>query len=73
MRTASNRISIIELPDVFGPRELARFLGVQQATGYELVKRPDFPSIKLGAKYLINKQSLLTWLNKQETQKAVSI
>ncbi|HWQ41681.1 MAG TPA: helix-turn-helix domain-containing protein [Desulfosporosinus sp.] len=73
MKTAKNRLSINELPDVFGPRDLARFLGVQQETGYNLVKRLDFPSIRLGNRFLINKQSFLRWFSDQETQKAASV
>lgn len=71
MQTTKSRLNITDLPDVFGPRELARFLGVQQAMGYELVKRRDFPSIRLGVKYLIYKQSFLDWLKEQETQKDI--
>lgn len=71
MKTAKNRLSLNDLPDVFGPRELARFLGVQQAMGYELAKRQDFPAIRLGKKILINKQSFLRYWETQEKAKAV--
>lgn len=71
MRTATNRISLQDLPDVFGPRELARFLGTQQQTGYDLVKRDDFPAMRLGKKILIPKQPFLRWLEAQGQMMAV--
>lgn len=72
MKTAKNRLSLNEVPDVFGPTELARILGVQVQTGYNLVKRPDFPSIKISEKkYVVDKQSFIRWMEAQGKQKDV--
>lgn len=69
MRTAKNRLAFDELPDVIGPREIAQYLGCQLTVGYELVKRPGFPVIRIGRKYLVNKKSFSKWLIEQEIQK----
>jgi len=70
MKTATNRLNIEQLPDIFGPIELARVLGVQQNMGYTLVKQPDFPSIRVGNKHRIMKNSFLLWLKEREMQRA---
>lgn len=72
MRTAKNRLGINELPDVFGPRELAMVLGVAQGAGYELAQQEDFPSFRIRRKLLITKSGFQKWLEEQHTKKAVT-
>ena len=69
MRTAKNRITLDELPDVIGPSEIARYMGCCLTVGYGFFKRPGFPVIRVGRKYLADKRSFLKWLSEQEAQK----
>jgi excisionase family DNA binding protein len=66
MRTASNKLQINELPDVLGPIDIARFLGIHQQAAYDIVHRKGFPVLKIGRKYLIRKESFFKWLDTQE-------
>ena len=66
MKTVSNRISEAELPDIMSPRDVARFLGVHQQAGYELVHQKGFPVVRIGKKYLVRKEALFRWLEAQE-------
>lgn len=44
--------------------ELAEQLGISKPKAYELVKRSDFPSIKLGKRIVIPVSAFQDWLNK---------
>lgn len=46
-------------------QELASCLGVSLPVAYELVKRPDFPSLRIGARILVPVEGLRAWLNRQ--------
>lgn len=45
--------------------EAAAVLGVGMRTMYNLVRRADFPKLKLGNKYLIPRSGLLRWVEQQ--------
>lgn len=48
------------------PAECMKILGVGRNRMYEdLLKRKDFPSLKIGQKYFVNKQLLQEWANSQ--------
>lgn len=51
--------------------ECAEFSGIGRNKLLELVHAPnsDFPWFKVGAKYLINRQMIITWLEKISTEK----
>lgn len=46
-------------------QELATCLGVSLPVAYELVRRPDFPSLRIGARILIPVDAFQAWLNRQ--------
>ena len=46
-------------------QELAAQLGISLPVAYELVKRPDFPSLRIGARILVPVESFQLWLNRQ--------
>lgn len=50
-------------------KELREYLHISNQTAYELVKNRNFPSVKIGNKYLINAEELPVWLNKQASMK----
>lgn len=47
-------------------QELRDYLHISNAKAYGLVKLRNFPSFKIGNKYLINKPKFIEWLAKQE-------
>lgn len=46
-------------------RELAAQLGVSLPVAYELVKRPGFPSLRIGGRILIPADHFHVWLDSQ--------
>ena len=48
------------------PDEAMKVLGVGRNTMYcDLLKRDDFPKLRIGRNYYINKEGLQEWINKQ--------
>jgi len=43
--------------------ELSQILGVNRTAAYFLVRRSDFPSIRIGKRIVIPKVALLRWLD----------
>ena len=56
-------------PNVLTPKQLSQHLGISLNTTYELCRKKDFPSLKIGRKILILEDELSTWLQKQTTKK----
>jgi len=52
------------LPAFFGPKELAKFLGVGTAAAYRLVRQKDFPVLKIGRQYRISRDGLQEWVKR---------
>lgn len=50
-------------------QELARELGISLPKAYELVKQPNFPTIKVGARILIPVDAFNRWLEEQSKKK----
>ncbi|ABK61082.1 MULTISPECIES: helix-turn-helix domain-containing protein [Clostridium] len=51
---------------LISPAEGMRVLGVGRNTMYgDLLKRKDFPCMKIGKKHFINRELLQEWANKQ--------
>jgi excisionase family DNA binding protein len=46
-------------------KELCQCLDISETTGYTLVRRRDFPSVKIGGQYRIMGSKLEEWLEKQ--------
>lgn len=51
------------------PKEAAEILGIGVNAIYSLLKDKDFPSYKVGTKWLIYKQGLDEWIEKQINNK----
>lgn len=49
-------------------KETAELLGVSTNTVYQLIRRDDFPSLRLGKKVLVNRKELQNWLDKQSEE-----
>lgn len=49
--------------------ELSKVLGLSLSKAYELVRRPDFPSVKVGKRWIIPVDALKGWLDRQAEEK----
>ena len=57
------------LPDVLDAKLLASDLSISRAGAYQLLNRPDFPTLQVGGRKLVTKQKLALWME-QHTNKA---
>lgn len=56
-------------PNVLTPKQLSEYLGCSINTTYDLCRRRDFPSFKVGRKILILEDELQKWMIRQTTKK----
>lgn len=49
-------------------QETADLLSVSVPTVYKLVKRGDFPALKIGGRTLVSRGRLIDWVNTQSVQ-----
>ena len=45
--------------------EVAQLLGISRSAAYNLMHRDDFPSFRIGKRWLVRDSSLHEWLEKQ--------
>ena len=45
--------------------EVGKMLGVSRQVAYQLIHRPDFPTIQIGRRVLIPKKQLEEWMDQQ--------
>ena len=45
--------------------EVAQLLGISRSAAYNLMHREDFPSFRIGKRWLVQNSSLQEWLQKQ--------
>ena len=45
--------------------EVAQLLGISRSAAYNLMRRDDFPSFRIGKRWLVRDSSLNEWLEKQ--------
>ena len=45
--------------------EVAQLLGISRSAAYNLMHRDDFPSFRIGKRWLVRDSSLPEWLEKQ--------
>lgn len=50
---------------VYSTAETAEVLGVSRPTVYNLLKRVDFPSFKVGTRTLVSAEGLREWVRQQ--------
>ena len=54
-----------ELPLFLNARQIASILGIGVSTIYEKMKENDFPSIRIGTRYVVSKEHFKAWIDKQ--------
>lgn len=67
MELAYKEISYV--PPMLSIPELQEALKIGRDTAYSLVKRKDFPSVKIGREYRILAENLTEWILKQQKNK----
>ena len=58
-----------KVPEMFTVKELSELLEIGLPLAYNLVRRKDFPSIKLGREYRVLAEGLSDWMEKQRRYK----
>ena len=58
--------SFDDLPVVLNAEHLAAALCVSKANAYRLLRSADFPTLQIGRRLLVTRDSLLEWIKKQE-------
>ena len=58
----------MDLPELLTPQDAKRYLRCNDKTIYNLCRRRDFPSFKIGSRYYINKDEFGEWI-KRESKK----
>lgn len=53
------------MPAIMNLKEVARLLGVGYRTALTLAHKEGFPSMKLGKKWLVNRDLLRSWLERE--------
>ena len=51
-----------ELPLFLNARMVANLLGVSQSTAYELMHEKDFPSVRIGKRFIVPREDLKAWI-----------
>lgn len=52
-------------------KELQEALGVGRETAYSLMRSSAFPSIRIGGRYMVEKDALMRWLKRYEGREFV--
>lgn len=53
------------LPELITAAEVKSYLRCSNSTLYTLLARKDFPSFRVGKKYLIKKNDFLNWMERE--------
>lgn len=51
-----------ELPLLLNMKQVASLLGISDSSAYELVQENDFPSLRIGKRIVVPKESLQQWI-----------
>lgn len=53
------------LPELMNVKELREYLRCSKDTAYNLCRRRDFPSFRIGSSFYIKKSDLVNWIDKE--------
>ncbi len=54
------------LPEILKVPDIARYLRISKSAAYELAHEDDFPTLIMGRKIRVRRESFLSWLDEQE-------
>ena len=57
------------MPDVMDAKQIAQALQISKAGAYNLLNRPDFPTLRIGGRKLVMKSELILWLKSHTNRK----
>ena len=60
----SNIKSFDELPMFLNAEDISEVLGIAISTTYELMKQKGFPSLKIGRRYVVERENFIEWVQK---------
>ncbi len=60
----SNIKSFDELPMFLNAEDISEVLGIAISTTYELMKQKGFPSLKIGRRYVVERENFIKWVQK---------
>ena len=69
MRKDCRYRSLEKLPILLSYEDLVSFLGLSKCKVYDLLNDDHFPTITIGSRMFVLKDSLLLWLNVHENKK----
>ena len=58
-----------ELPIMLNPLQVGEVLGISRATAYNLFHSEGFPSVNIGTRLIVSKESLKQWIYDKEQEK----
>ena len=61
----SNYKTYEELPLFLNAETVANVLGIAMSSAYELMKEPDFPSLRIGNRLIVPKEKFMAWVEQQ--------
>ena len=56
------------LPNLMSVKELIEYLKCSKTTAYELCRRRDFPSFRIGKTFYIKADDLPAWIEKEKSK-----
>ena len=65
-----SRVPFETMSDVMDAKQLAQALQISKAGAYNLLKDPDFPTLRIGGRKLVMKHELVEWLKSRTNRKA---
>jgi excisionase family DNA binding protein len=63
---SSNYCKLDDFPFMLSVENLASVLNISKSNAYKVMNRADFPSIRIGKRLLVNKESVVNWIDNQE-------
>ena len=61
-----------ELPLFLNVPILAETLGISESSAYELMKTKDFPTLRIGSRYVVPKEDFILWVDRHTTGKVTA-
>lgn len=58
-----------DLPMILNATEVADFIGVGKSQMYDLLRRVDFPSFRIGKRIFVPRDKFLAWIDAQVEEK----
>lgn len=54
-----------ELPLMLNAKQIGELFGISISSAYELMREDGFPSIRIGNRFIVPKDKLIAWIERQ--------